>query len=101
MFYSHIETRYITSESNERLVRYDRIKIDNDTYVVKVWDDQQRGISQPSLIHEVETIRFTRSSYNEEYGLGGFQRTVAKEFPPAFEDYVWKKCQEHRNSIPE
>lgn len=101
MIYSQIETRYITSSSKERLVRYDRVMINHDTYVVKVWDDQQRGISPPSSIVEVASLTFTRESYNQEYGIGGFQRVVNRDSTPAFEDHVWKKCQEHRNSISE
>jgi len=101
MIYSKIDTRYITSSSNERLVRYDRIKIDNDTYAVKIWDDQHQEISPTSSIVEMANLNFTRADYNKEYGIGSFQGGVGKESPPAFDDYVWNKCQEHRNSMPE
>lgn len=99
MIYSQIETRYITSSNDDRLVRYDSIRINADTFVVKVWDDQQQGIAPPSQIIEVAKLVITRDLYRSAYGLGGFQMSVARESPPAFEDYVWQNCQKHRDSI--
>ncbi|HBQ5655127.1 TPA: hypothetical protein L7569_004629 [Klebsiella pneumoniae] len=99
MIYSRIETRYITSGINTRLVRYDAIYVDDDTIVVKVFDDQQRGISPPNSIIEVATLNFTKEEYKSEQGIGGLQRSVQSRMPPSFEDHVWDKCQEHRNSL--
>lgn len=99
MIYSNIQTRYITSSKSGRLVRYDLIQTDSDTYVAKVWDDQQRGLSKPGSIVELDSLKFTRSEYQSFYGMGGFQKSVPSSQPPSFEGYIWEKCQEHRDSI--
>ncbi|WP_210484162.1 hypothetical protein [Pantoea ananatis] len=99
MIYSNIQTRYITSTKNNRLVRYDLIVIDEDTYVVKVWDDQQRGLSKPGSIIELDSLEFTRADYKAANGMGGFPRSVSSGFPVSFEGHVLNKCQEHRDSL--
>jgi hypothetical protein len=41
MIYSSIKTHYLSAESGDRLVRYDIIATDSDTYLVKVIDEQK------------------------------------------------------------
>jgi hypothetical protein len=49
MIFANVETYYVSSKTDSRLIRYDVIKINNDVYQVKVIDDQQRGITHPSI----------------------------------------------------
>lgn len=49
MVMSEVETYYINSNDNSRLVRYDVIKIDDDSFVVKVFDNEYLGKSYLAL----------------------------------------------------
>lgn len=59
-----VKTYYINSKTDARLIRYDVIKLNDDTYKVKVFDDQQRGISHPSLVAQIDDFQITREEYN-------------------------------------
>lgn len=99
VIYTNINTYYITSGKNSRLVRYDVIEMDSETYLVKIWDDQQRGISPPSHIVEIETKKITQEEYKKFYNIGGLQSSVKTSPPPTLDEYVRQRCQEHRNSL--
>lgn len=99
MIYSNVKTHYIDNGQGTRLVKYDVIKISNQKYVVKVFDDQQRSISPPHNIVEIDTLVFTHEDYMRDTGQGGFQTSVMDRMPNSFDGHVLEKCQEHRNSL--
>ncbi|WP_419057247.1 hypothetical protein [Kluyvera georgiana] len=95
-----VTTYYINSKSDPRLIRYDVIKINDDTYQVKVFDDQQRGITHPSLVAQIDDFQITREEYNTKYQVSsGFQTGVAINPPPGFENTITDSLQQHRDSI--
>lgn len=95
-----VDTYYINSKSDPRLIRYDVIKLDNDTYQVKVFEDQQRGISQPSLVAQIDDFQITRGEYNKKYQISsGFQTGVAITPQPGFENTITGELQNHRDSL--
>lgn len=98
MIYSSVVTYYINSKTDSHLIRYDVIKIDNDTYRVKVIGDQQRGITHPSLLVQLDDFLITREDYNKKYPTG-FQRTISINTPPGFENTIVDILQQHRDSI--
>ncbi|HDR2623503.1 TPA: hypothetical protein QCI71_004445 [Enterobacter chuandaensis] len=93
-----VKTYYINSKTNARLIRYDVIKLNDDTYQVKVFDDQQRGISHPSLVAQVDDFQITREEYNKKYP-SGFSQTVRTEMAPGFENTIHDRLQKHRNTL--
>ncbi len=96
----NVTTYYINSKSNSRLIRYDLIKLDDDTYHVKVFDDQQCGISHQSLVVQIDDFQITREEYNKKYQISsGFQTRVAINQPPGFENTIIDSLQKHRDSI--
>ena len=96
----NVTTYYINSKSDPRLIRYDVIKLNNDIYQVKVFDDQQRGISHPSLIDQIDDFQITREEYNKKYQVSsGFQRGVEINPQPGFENTITDSLQKHRDSI--
>ncbi|MCK7419817.1 hypothetical protein [Enterobacter asburiae] len=97
MIYS-VKTYYVNSNTDARLIRYDVIKLNDDTYQVKVFDDQQRGISDPSLVVQIDDFQITREEYNKKYP-SGFQTGVAINTPPGFENTITDSLQIHRDSI--
>lgn len=99
MIYSNIKTYYIDNGAGSRLVRYDAIRVSDDKIIVKVTDDQQRAISPPHSIVEIDTLEFTREQYLKDTGQGGPQRVVRDRMPNSFEGHVQEKCQEHRNGL--
>ncbi|WP_456310439.1 hypothetical protein [Serratia proteamaculans] len=99
MIHTNIKTYYIDRGQNSRLVRYDAIKVSNDKIIVKVFDDQQRAISPPHSIVEIETLEFTRDQYLKDTGQDGFQTVVRTEMANSFEGHVQEKCQRHRNGF--
>ncbi|WP_208952085.1 hypothetical protein [Rahnella sp. ChDrAdgB13] len=98
MIYRNVETNYINSKTDSRLIRYDVIKIDNDTYHVKVIDEQQAGIAQPNLLVQVDQFDLTRQQYNEKYDVGN-RAIVRTEMLPGFEGTISDYLQDHRNKI--
>lgn len=98
MIYRNVETHYINSNTDARLVRYDVIKIDDDTYRVKVIDEQQQGIAQPNLLIQIDQFDLTRHQYNEKYDVGN-RAIVRAEILPGFENTISDYLQNHRNKI--
>ena len=94
-----VDTYYINSKSDQRLIRYDVIKLDNDTYQVKVFEDQQRGIAQPSLVAQIDDFQITREDYDKKYPSGLRQPTIMQGMAPGFENTIDSTLQEHRNKL--
>jgi len=97
MIYS-AQTYYISSETDARLIRYDVIKLNNDTYQVKVFDDQQRGISPPSLVEQINDFLITREEYVKNQSLG-FSEPDEIEMSSGFEYSIHDVLQKHRNKL--
>lgn len=99
MVYERVKTYYISGTgSDSRLIRYDVIFIDKDTYKVKIFDDQQRGISPPHSMVMLSEFDFTRAEYEQRHGVGK-NNMVRIDMAPSFEGDLLERCQEHRNSI--
>lgn len=94
----NVETYYINSETDARLIRYDVIKINGDTYQVKVFDDQQHGISQPTLVAQVDDFQITRDEYVKTQSLG-FDEPNWSEMSSGFEHTIPDTLQKHRNKL--
>ncbi|MDE5192637.1 hypothetical protein PYX08_20220 [Citrobacter freundii] len=99
MIYTDIMTLYITSENNQRLVRYDVVKKSDDDYFVKVFDEQTKGIADPKILIQVDEFEVTQQNYRVEYDIGGPQKSVKISIPPTFEGYLRHKLQDHRNKL--
>ncbi|EKY3198941.1 hypothetical protein ACSDIA_000445 [Cronobacter turicensis] len=98
MILSDVETHYINSNESARLVRYDLIKIDEDNFIIKVFDNEYRGKTLPSFIHEVAELKVTREDYNYENDIGS-SSVVRNRLPTTFHGHVLVKCQQHRDSL--
>ncbi len=99
VIYTDVMTFYITSENNQRLVRYDVIKKSADDYIVKVFDEQTKGIAEPKILIQVDEFEVTQQNYRIEYDIGGPQKSVKISIPPTFEGYLRHKLQDHRNKL--
>ncbi|ELY4563217.1 TPA: hypothetical protein ONC27_004207 [Enterobacter asburiae] len=98
MIFPIVKSVYINSKTDSRLIRYDVIRTDPDTYLVKVFDNQQRGISVPDLISQIAEFEITRAAYNEKYQVGN--RVVVKmNADPGFENTIDGELQAHRDSL--
>ncbi|QLW75090.1 hypothetical protein HV139_13690 [Citrobacter freundii] len=98
MIFPIVKSVYINSKTDSRLIRYDVIRTDPDTYLVKVFDNQQRGISVPGLISQIAEFEITRAAYNEKYQVGN--RVVVKmNADPGFENTIDGELQAHRDSL--
>lgn len=98
MIYSNVNTYYINSNSDPRLIRYDVIQLNNDIYQVKVFDDQQRGLSHPSLMVQIDDFQITREEYDKKYP-SGLQQAVTVNTAPGFESTITDALQKHRDLI--
>lgn len=74
----NVKTYYINSITDDRLIRYDVIKLNDDTYQVKVFDDQQRGISHPSLVAQIDDFQITREEYTKSIRQGSINPSGRK-----------------------
>ena len=99
MIYTDIKTLYIASENNQRLVRYDVVKKSDNDYIVKVFDEQTKGIADPKIVIQVDEFEVTQQNYRDEYDIGGPQKSVKTSFSPTFESYLSHKLQDHRNKL--
>ncbi len=77
---------------------YNVVKLDSNTYRVKVIDEQQKGVAQPNLLIQIDQFDITRQQYNEEYDVGN-RRAVRKESLPGFENTIDGYLQNHRDKI--
>ncbi|WP_414162034.1 hypothetical protein ACMGG9_07865 [Serratia sp. BNK-10] len=99
MIYSNVKTHYISCDTNTRLVRYDVIEINSDVFLVKVIEEQNKGIADPKVLVLVDEFEITRSGYKERYGIGGFQTAIKFNMPPSFEGAILHYLQEHRDKL--
>lgn|GEM_PF-549449 len=98
MIYSDIQTHYISSSQDKRLVRYDVICIDKDTYLVKVFDHRHFNRAMSDYYVEVASLEITREAYNLENNVGSAS-VVRNQLQLSFADHVLVKCQQHRDSM--
>ncbi|HEB0857081.1 TPA: hypothetical protein RY260_005048 [Citrobacter freundii] len=98
MIFPIVKSVYINSKTDSRLIRYDVIRTDPDTYLVKVFDNQQRGISVPDLISQIAEFEITRAAYNEKYQVGNCV-VVKMNADPGFENTIDGELQAHRDSL--
>ena len=98
MIFSDVETHYISSHQDSRLVRYDVIKTDDDTYVVKVIDNKHQNRALPHYYLEIATLVITRDDFNLENNIGSAS-VVRNRMPTTFSGHVLVKCQQHRDSL--
>lgn len=98
MIFPIVKSVYINSKTDSRLIRYDVIGTDPDTYLVKVFDNQQRGISVPDLISQIAEFEITRAAYNEKYQVGN-RGVVKMNADPGFENTIDGELQAHRDSL--
>lgn len=98
MIFSNVETYYISSNKNNRLVRYDVIKFDEDTFIVKAFDSEYRDKALPSFIFEIATLHINREDFNLENNVGS-SSVVRNRLPTSFHGHVLVKCQQHRDSL--
>lgn len=93
-----VTTYYINSKTDANLMRYDVINLDSDTYLVKVFDNQQHGISTPDLLSQVAEFEITRADYNARFQVGN-RAIVKMNSDPGFENTIRDRLQEHRDSL--
>lgn len=93
-----VTTYYINSKTDANLMRYDVINLDSDTYLVKVFDNQQHGISTPDLLSQVAEFEITRADYNARYQVGN-RAIVKMNSDPGFENTIRDRLQEHRDRL--
>ncbi|MEG3112016.1 hypothetical protein SC127_14900 [Pantoea sp. T14] len=98
MIFSEVETHYINSNTDSRLVRYDVIRIDDDTFVVNVFDVQQRSASPSGSFTNSATLKITRDDYESENNIGS-SSVVRNRMPTTFQNHILVKCQQHRDSL--
>ncbi|WP_368544903.1 hypothetical protein [Enterobacter soli] len=78
-----LTTYYINSKTDANLMRYDVINFDSDTYLMKVFDNKQQGISTPDFISQVAELKITRADYNARYQVGN-NAIVKMNLDPGF-----------------
>lgn len=89
---------YLNSKTDNHLIRYDVIKIDNNTYLVKVIDKWQQDGTAPNLLRQVGEFHITREEYIAKYNVGNLG--MVKMHPaPGFENTIKDRLQEHRDSL--
>jgi len=99
MIYQDIKCFYISGNKNNRLVKYELVRLQGDDYLVKVFDEQTKGIADPKHIIQIDEFKVSRASYQEEHHSSGLQTAVKSQLPSSFEWYVQSCCQDHRNKL--
>jgi hypothetical protein len=99
MIFHNIKTLYITSEKGSRMVKYELIQNEGDDYLVKVFDEQSRGMADPKVIIQVDEFTITYESYRAEHMSAGFQQAITYKMSPSYEGYVQSRLQQHRNKL--
>lgn len=99
MIYNDLNIFYINSDNDDRLVRYDVMRKQNNDLIVKVFDVQSGGIADPKIIIQIDEFEIAYDSYNDRNLSSVFQQAVASELPPSFEVYVERLLQDHRNKL--
>ncbi|MCK2286026.1 MULTISPECIES: hypothetical protein [Enterobacteriaceae] len=94
-----VKTYYINSKTDSHLIRYDVIEIDSDTYRVKVTIDQQRGVTTPNLLSQVEEFDITLTAYHQKHNIGIPGANSQMGGKPTFEADIKNFLQEHRDRL--
>lgn len=98
MIFSDVQTHYINSEHDKRLVRYDIVCIDDDKYIVKVIDNRHFNRATPDYYTEVASFEITRDAYNLENSVGSAS-IVRNRLQLTFAQHILVKCQQHRDAM--
>ncbi|HBN7019236.1 TPA: hypothetical protein PJF92_000114 [Escherichia coli] len=99
MMFHDIKTLYITGEKSIRMVKYELIQCGGDDYLVKVFDEQSKGIGEPKVMILVDEFSITYENYRATQKPAGFQRAITFEMPLSYEGYVYAQLQQHRNKL--
>ncbi|MFL7890125.1 hypothetical protein [Enterobacter pseudoroggenkampii] len=92
MIFRDITTIYINSDKNNRLIRYDLLRKENNDFIIQVFDDQNRDIADPKPIIKIDQFEITYDSYIDDC-------KHSQKLPASFEEYVDLKLQDHRNKL--
>lgn len=92
MIYKDLTIYYIDSEKNNRLIRYDLLRKENNDFLVQVFDDQNEGIADPKPTIKIDQFEITYNSYVDDC-------KHSAKLPDSFDDYVESKLQEHRDKL--
>lgn len=90
---------YISCNYHGRLIRYDVIKLDYESYLVKVFDDKSNEMSDSNLLVKISEFQLTRSDFLQAFEKDGFALAKKNNRPPTFDNYLYISCQLHRNGI--
>lgn len=89
MIYQDTTTYYISSSKNPHLVKYELIRMQDDDYLVKVFDEQTKGIAEPKHIVQIDEFKIAHASYQQEQN----------DSSQSYEMHVQACCQDHRNKL--
>ena len=92
MIYKDLTFYYIDSEKNNRLIRYDILRKENNDFLVQVFDDQNERIADPKPTIKIDQFEVTYDSYIDDC-------KHSEKLPDSFDDYVESKLQEHRDKL--
>lgn len=95
MIYQDIKSFYISGAKNPRLVKYELIRLQGDDYLVKVFDEQTKGIADPKHIVQIDEFKISYANYQEEQ----HSAAVHPELPPSYDGYLQYCCQDHRSKL--
>lgn len=90
---------YISAGSYGRLLRYDVIAMDYESYLVKVFDEKDDADSQQKALIKIDEFILRRSDFNREFEKNGFEISFKYNRAPSFESYLYVSCQIHRERI--
>ncbi|ALE65251.1 hypothetical protein [Salmonella enterica] len=92
MIYKDITILYIDSGKNNRLIRYDLLRKENNDFVVQVFDDQNEDIADPKPTIKIDQFEITYDNYLDNC-------KHSNKLPDSFEEYVDIKLQDHRDKL--
>ena len=98
MSFKKFDSYYLRSDTSLRLIRYDIINLDEDTYVVKVFDEIKEDKGLPYRVNIIDEFTLKRADYITKYGIGD-RSTIKMHMPPTFESSIDTEVQEHRNRL--
>ncbi|MDU4209939.1 hypothetical protein CWN26_24370 [Klebsiella pneumoniae] len=90
---------YISCKNHGRLVRYDVIKLDYESYLIKVFAGETNEGSFPNPLIQLDEFQLTRSDFLQAFEKDGFELAIKYNRPPTFESYLYISCQLHRDGI--
>lgn len=99
MIYQDIKTFYISSVKNHRLVKYELIRLQGDDYLVKVFDEQTKGIAEPKIIIQIDEFNISNANYHKEHQSSDSQAAAHSGLALSFDTYLQSCCQAHRNKL--